>query len=112
MDMTKILSTVTFYFLSILILISFIPAVQDDVLLTLIYLLCIALLLRIQPEKYDVVALCIGIIGITLSELFFVSTGVEKFLRTSLFDLIPLWLPFLWGYAFITIKRSLNLLRK
>jgi hypothetical protein len=51
-----------------------------------------------------------GFIFMTLSEYLFISTGVEVFERDSLFGLMPLWLPFLWGYGFVVIKRSSDLL--
>jgi hypothetical protein len=46
------------------------------------------------------------------SEYFFISTGVETFARNSLFGLMPLWLPFLWAYAFVVIKRAVIILSK
>ncbi len=46
------------------------------------------------------------------SEYVFCSTGVETFVRNSLFGLMPIWLPFLWGYGFIAIKRSVLILDK
>ena len=91
-------------------MIGLIPLVKNDYLLSAIYCLCILALLFIKREKNDLLALAFGFIGITLSEIFFVSTGVETFLRNSFFGLIPLWLPFLWAYAFVTIKRVLIVL--
>ena len=43
-------------------------------------------------------------------EVIFISTGAETFNRVSLFGLMPIWLPFLWGYGFIVIKRSIEVL--
>jgi hypothetical protein len=43
-------------------------------------------------------------------EYLFISTGVETFNRNSLFGIMPLWLPLLWAYAFVAIKRSVILL--
>ena len=45
-----------------------------------------------------------------LSEMIFISTGVEIFVRNTLFGLMPLWLPFLWGYGFVAIKRGIKIL--
>lgn len=56
------------------------------------------------------VALVFGFVVITFFEYIFVSTGVETFVRNSLFGIIPLWLPFLWAYGFVAIKRSVTLL--
>ncbi len=44
------------------------------------------------------------------SEYFFISTGVETFIRNSLFGVMPLWLPILWGYGFIAIRRGVEAL--
>lgn len=68
------------------------------------------MLLYHKREEYDLAAYVIGLIALTISEAFFVSTGVESFLRVSLFGLMPLWLPFLWAYVFVAIKRSLKIL--
>ena len=103
---------IVFYCIPIILMIGLIPLVKSDYLLTLIYSVCILALLFIKSEKNDLTALVFGFIGITLSEAFFVSTGVEIFLRNSLFGLMPLWLPFLWAYAFVTIKRALRILDK
>ena len=99
-----------FYTLPVVVMIGLIPFIKNDYLLTIIYLLFIIALLSIKKEQNDVVALLFGFIAITLSELFFVSTGVEKFVRHSLFGLIPFWLPFLWAYAFVSVKRCLRVL--
>lgn len=45
-----------------------------------------------------------------ISEYFFISTGVEIFLRHSLFGIMPVWLPVLWAYGFVVISRSLKIL--
>ncbi len=47
-----------------------------------------------------------------ISEYLFIKTGVETFTRNSLFGLMPLWLPFLWAYAFVVIKRAIKILDK
>ena len=107
--MRKIIS-IFLYTLPILAMIGLIPFVANDYILTVIYFLFIVALLSIKKEKSDLLALLFGLIAITISEYFFVSTGVETFLRHNLFGIIPLWLPFLWAYAFVTIKRSLRIL--
>lgn len=103
---------VAMYCFPIIIMIGLIPFVSNDYLLTGIYILCILTLLFIKSEKNDMLALLFGLVGITISEAFFVRTGVETFFRDSLFGLMPIWLPFLWAYAFVTIKRSLRILDK
>lgn len=99
-----------FYTLPVVVMIALIPFIKNDYLLTIIYLLFIIVLLSSKKEQNDFAALLFGFVAITISELFFVSTGVEKFARHSLFGLIPFWLPFLWAYAFVSIKRCLKVL--
>ena len=101
---------IALYALPIAVMIGLIPLIQNDYALAGIYLAFIIALLFIKEERNDVIALLFGFIAITASESFFVSTGVETFQRNSLFGLMPLWLPFLWAYAFVTIKRSLKVL--
>jgi hypothetical protein len=101
---------VAIYCIPIVVMIGLIPFVTNDYLLTGIYILFTIALLFINSEKNDFLAFLFGLVVITISEVLFVSTGVETFLRNSLFDLMPIWLPFLWAYAFVTIKRSLRIL--
>ena len=55
--------------------------------------------------------LIFGLIIMIIAEYFFIKTGVETFNRNSLVGVMPLWLPFLWGYAFIAIKRAIGVLK-
>ncbi len=102
--------SIVFYCIPIALMIGSIPWVVDDYMLTVVYAACIAGLLSVKSEDHDVLALVFGFAAITVSESFFVSTGVETFTRNSLFGIMPLWLPFLWAYAFLTIKRCLRIL--
>ena len=108
--MARKTGVVLFYALPIVLMIGLIPLIQNDYVLAGIYGACIVALLFIKREKNDLVALAFGLVGITVSEFFFISTGVETFTRQSFLGIMPLWLPFLWGYAFVTIKRSLRIL--
>ncbi len=105
----KILSIIP-YTIPVLVMIGLIPLIQNDYVLTLVYIFFIIGLLLIKRERHDIAALVFGLIGRTISEYFFVSTGVETFTRNSFLGVMPLWLPFLWGYAFVTIKRSLRII--
>ena len=98
------------YCILIIAMIALIPAIASDVLLTLVYIVFSIGLLYFKSEKNDILAFVLGLVGITISEWFFVNTGVETFVRDSLFGVMPLWLPFLWAYAFVTIKRCLKVL--
>jgi hypothetical protein len=97
--------------LPIVLMIALIPYVKSDAFLAVLYLLIIGLMLLYRYEKHDLLALLIGIVVMTLSESFFISQGVEIFAHTSLFGLMPIWLPLLWGAAFIAIKRILKFLQ-
>ncbi len=94
----------------ILIMIGLIPLVKSDYLLVLLYGIVIAASLAIKKEKGDFVFMFVGFLAMILSESIFVSTGVEIFLRHTLFGLMPVWLPFLWAYAFVVIRRSIKIL--
>ncbi len=109
--MHKILIILT-YAIPVVVMIGLIPLIQNDYILTLVYIFFIIGLLLIKKEQHDITALIFGLFVITVSEYFFVSTGVETFTRDSLLGVMPLWLPFLWGYAFVTIKRSLRILER
>jgi hypothetical protein len=108
--MNKKLLAIILYILPILIMIGLIPLVTSDFMLAVIYLVFIVVLMSVKREKNDWTVLLFGLIGMTISEYLFIHTGVESFLRKSLFGLMPLWLPLLWAYAFVTIKRSLRIL--
>ena len=92
----------------VLIMIGLIPLVANDYLLTLIYVVIIIVSLVVKNTRNDLLVLIFGFFIMIISEYLFVSTGVETFQRNSLFGLIPLWLPFLWGYGFVAIKRSIE----
>ena len=94
----------------ILIMIGLIPLIANDYLLTFVYIVIILISLLFKREKQEILIFVFGFVIMIISEYLFVSTGVEMFMRNSLFGLIPLWLPFLWGYSFVAIKRSLQIL--
>jgi hypothetical protein len=108
--MSKKVGQMGLYAISIIIMIALIPFIQNDTLLAAIYAAAAVALMFLKKEKHDLAAYLFGLIGITISEYFFIQTGVETFNRVSLFGIVPIWLPFLWAYAFVVIKRSLKLL--
>lgn len=91
----------------IMLLIGLIPFITNDYLLTGLYIAIIVLAFLIKHEKNDFIFLVLGFCVMIISEYFFISTGVEKFERNSFLGIMPLWLPFLWAYAFVAIKRSI-----
>lgn len=94
----------------VILMIGLIPLVQNDYVLTLVYAMIICTLLFLKHEHKDILIFTFGFIVMVVSEYLFVSTGVETFVRNSLLGVMPLWLPFLWGYGFIAIKRSVQIL--
>lgn len=92
-------------------MVGLIPLVQDDFLLTLYYIVIITVsLIIIKHKKKDNIVLVFGFIIMIVFESIFIKTGVETFTRNSLFGSMPLWLPFLWAYGFVAIKRSVEIL--
>jgi hypothetical protein len=96
--------------LPILVMIALIPVVSNDYYLTLFYVVIIAISFALKRERNDFMILVFGFFIMIVSEYLFVSTGVETFKRNTLFGLMPLWLPFLWAYGFVAIKRSVEIL--
>ncbi len=95
----------------VLIMIGLIPLVLNDYLLTLLYIVIIIAALSVKKSEKDFIVLLSGFFIMIISEYIFVSTGVETFTRNTLLGLMPIWLPFLWGYSFIVISRSLDILK-
>ena len=95
----------------IIIMIALIPFVKNDYLLTGVYAIIITLLFIFRYEKKDYFFLIFGFIMMLVFESFFVSVGVETFNRNSLFGVMPIWLPILWAYAFVAIKRGIRILK-
>lgn len=94
----------------IIIMIALVVLVTNEYVLTAVYVVLIAALLLIKHERIDFIALVFGLIVMTCFEYIFVSTGVEVFSRASLFGSMPLWLPLLWGYGFVAIRRGVSIL--
>jgi hypothetical protein len=94
----------------IFIMIGMVPLIKNDYMLTLIYIVITIIALIIRKEKNDLIIFTFGFVIMIVCEYLFISTGVETFKRNSLFGLMPLWLPFLWGYGFVVIKRGIEIL--
>ncbi|MEK7179785.1 MAG: DUF2878 family protein [Patescibacteria group bacterium] len=94
----------------IVVMIGLIPLVANDYALALIYILIAVVTFTLKRERHDFLAYAFGLVVITISEYFFVQTGVETFTRQSLWGVMPIWLPFLWAYSFAVIKRSLRII--
>jgi len=109
--MNKILYII-FNAVPVALMIALIPFVGDDYILTGIYVAIIVIAFLVRREKNDLLVLVFGFFIMIASEYFFVSTGVETFRRNTLLGTMPLWLPFLWAYGFVAIKRAVELLNK
>lgn len=94
----------------IILMITLIPFIKNDISLTLIYIFIIIVSFLVKYEKKDYIIFIFGFFIMIIAEYFFVSTGVETFIRNSLFNLMPLWLPFLWAYSFVSMKRAIKIL--
>jgi len=92
-------------------MIALVPFVRDDFVLTGIYIAIIAIS-AIRYSRSDFIFLTFGFVMLLLGEYFFLLIGVETFERRSLLGIMPVWLPFLWAYIFVTIKRGVILFEK
>ncbi len=98
--------------LPVILMIILIKFVDNDYLLALICVLVIIGSLIIKYERNDWIYFILGLILMTAFELFFVWAGSETFNRVSLFGILPIWLPIIWGYGFMAIKRMVMILEK
>ena len=96
----------------VILMIIAIPFIANDYILAIFDALVVFTALTLRREKNDLAILGFGFCIMIASEAFFISTGVETFQRNSLFGLMPIWLPILWAYAFIAIKRSVEVLNR
>jgi len=110
MELKNKIINIVLNIIPILVMIGLISIIQDDYLLTIVYIGIIIISFFVKKEKGDIFIFIFGFFAMIISEMIFVSTGVETFVRNTLFDLMPLWLPFLWGYGFVAIKRGLKIL--
>lgn len=95
----------------IFFMIALIPYVRNDFVLAALYIAIIAVS-SLRYERHDFTYLAIGCLVLFVSEYFFISTGVETFERRSLLGVMPVWLPLLWAYVFVAIKRGILIIEK
>lgn len=86
-------------------MILFIPFIKNDYVLTGIYLIFIAAALIVKRDNADYILMAVGFVGLTLGEYLFIHMGVETFNRNTLLGVMPFWLPFLWAFIFLSMKR-------
>jgi hypothetical protein len=94
----------------VFLMIILIPLIQNDYALAVADIIIIALALWVRYERKEGLVLVTGFFFMIISEYFFVSTGVETFVRHTLLGVMPLWLPILWAYGFVAIKRGVEIL--
>jgi hypothetical protein len=94
----------------VLLMIGLIPFVSDDGILTAVYCVIIIIAFLVERTRRDLPVFVFGFFAMLVFELIFVSTGVERFNRNSLFGIMPVWLPFLWAYFFVAMSRSIKIL--
>ena len=87
-----------------------IPLIANDYYLAATYIAITVISFLIKRERNDVFIFFFGLIVMTTSETFFLMTGVETFSRNTLFGIMPIWLPLLWAYGFVAIKRGVRIL--
>ena len=92
-------------------MIGLIPLVQNDYLLAVLDVAIISIALFLKLERNEILILLSGFFLMIIFEFFFISTGVETFVRHTLFGIMPLWLPVLWSYGFVAIKRAAEILK-
>ena len=94
----------------VLVMVGLIPLIDNDYYLFLVYLLVIFTSFIFKKERNEVFIFGFGFLIMIFFEYIFISTGVEIFYRNSLFGLMPVWLPLLWAYGFVGIKRAVEIL--
>jgi hypothetical protein len=87
-----------------------IPVLQNELFLLIVFAVIIMISFLIKHEKEEGKVFLLGFLLMIFFEAIFISTNVETFTQHSLFGLMPLWLPFLWGYCFVVIKRNIKIL--
>lgn len=103
---TNTLKNIFLEAIPVLIMVGLIPIVSSDYLLSLIYIAIVLISFKIKYIKNEYVVFITGFIAMIIFEYLFVLTGVETFTRNSLFNAIPIWIPILWGYGFVAIRRA------
>jgi hypothetical protein len=96
----------------VLLMIALIPFVAHDAVLVCAYMGIIVFALFVSYKPKDWLFLLIGFCFMTLSEYFFIATGVEVFQRRSFLGVMPVWLPVLWAYGFVAIRRAIAILEQ
>lgn len=92
-------------FIPIFLMIGLIPLVKLDLVLTSFFAVIIVISFLIRYEKNEYIYFLIGFILMFIFEYLFIATGVEVFEKATVLA-IPFYLPVIWGYGFVVIKRG------
>jgi hypothetical protein len=108
--LVSLLLSVVREMIPIVVMVCLIPFVKDDLILSAIFLAIIALSFLVKYEQGEYIVFVAAFFIMLFFEWLFVSTGVETFQRQTLLGVMPLWLPVLWAYGFVAIRRGASLL--
>ncbi len=93
----------------ILLMIAMLPIVPGEFARMAIFaLITLAALLIIKAGKLDWFLFTFGFVVMSFFEYIFVATSVETFLQRTYLGVMPLWLPILWGYSFVALRRGIR----
>jgi hypothetical protein len=110
MKLTEKIKNISLNLIPIICMIILIPFFRNDYILLSLYILIIAISFFVKYEEKEYVLFVFGFFIMTVSEYFFVSTNIETFTRNTLFGVMPIWLPLLWAYVFVAIRRAINII--
>lgn len=106
-------STEIFYnALPILGMIGLVPLILNDYILAIICTVIILVAFWVKRSKRDISIFAVGFFIMIFVEWLFINTGVETFNRNSLLGIMPIWLPIIWGYGFVSIKRLIEIINQ
>ena len=94
----------------IILMLALIPFVRNDYYLAASFIAITVVAFLVEYRRKDLVLFLIGSLIFSLGEALFIATDIETFKRTSLFGIMPIWLPILWGYIFVALRRAVVVL--
>lgn len=89
---------------------AFIPLVRGELWLTIIITAMLLVTLRIRYERGEWKVMVLGIVvGFIVEVVTFSVYRLQHWDNASLFG-VPYWLPIIWGYGFLIIRRVGNMM--
>jgi len=78
---------------------------KNNIILLAVYLIAILIILKIKYQRGDLFALCYGfIIGLLVETVGASVSRYQSFANPDFLG-IPMWLPVVWAYGFVLMKR-------